>query len=365
MKKRSQLGKLYGTAVCLALAMLLPLCGCAWRLDRAPESDGPVPASTREGELAAEVDRPETDDRSAASDRAKPFAYAFDPHVISKAYIRVYGEEIEPLFYSFCDAVLAGRDSFPCPSAERLHRLLEIARVCLPVAAFCIRADDVSVKDGVGYLSYSMDRDELLRTVKAFQSKVTGVISGSIPCREEDFIMAAELLRTVAHKDIAAEEDLVSFDNALSVMPYRAIMEDKGICQEIAGEYIYYLLQIGIDATTCSALSSDQEYAHMWAIAELDGAYYHIDPMFTIEYPDSLAFFCLNDDMRSQYGDFPIENFTYAESDAFAAGDFAADSERFKPLWRAESYQIDRENRVLRLKLFDLYAQERYDEFSY
>ncbi|MBQ2607516.1 MAG: hypothetical protein II587_05310, partial [Oscillospiraceae bacterium] len=90
-----------------------------------------------------------------------------------------------------------------------------------------------------------------------------------------------------------------------------------------------------------------------------------VDPMFTIEYPDSLAFFGLNDEMRSQYGDFPIEIFSYAESDTLRREDYSADSERFKPLWRAESYKIDRGERKLLLSLFDVYAPETGDEFSY
>ena len=293
-----------------------------------------------------------------------PFDYHFDPHVISKAYLRAYGPEIEPIFYGFCDAVLSGEETFPCPSLEIYHRLLTIAGICLPVVTPCVDRERIRVENGRGWIPYTMERDELLRTVRSFEERVTAFMTAAVPCREEDFLIAAELLTAVARKD-SYDEAALSLDFSLSLMPYRAITENKGLCQEIAGEYVYYLLQAGIDATTCSALSRDQEYAHMWALVELDGAYYHVDPTFTLEHPDSLAFFGLDDDMRSQYGDFPIEDFSYAESDALHHEDYAADSRRFLPLWHAEAYTIDRSERKLRLTLFDLYAPETDDEFPF
>ena len=59
-------------------------------------------------------------------------------------------------------------------------------------------------------------------------------------------------------------------------------MNNIGICQEISGEYIYYLLQIGINATNCSALSRDKSCSHEWTVVELDNHHYHIDPTFSI-----------------------------------------------------------------------------------
>ena len=296
-----------------------------------------------------------------------PFAYQFQPHVISDEYIRAYGEEIEPLFYAFCDAVLNGESTFPCPSTEMFHQVLGIARVCLPVASYCIEEDDVYVKDGVGHIAYRMDQKELKQTVESFKARVTEVIKSAVPYQEEDFIVALELLQAVAKKDIVDEEELAEEGllRGLSIMPYRAITENIGICQEIAGEYIYYLLQAGINATTCSALSRDKENAHMWVLMELDGEYYHVDPMVTIDYPDSPAFFGLTDVMREQYGDFPVEDFCIAESDALRREDYKAESERFLRLWRAESYRINRRERKLELTLFDLYAPETEDEFAY
>ena len=184
--------------------------------------------------------------------------------------------------------------------------------------------------------------------------------------KEDDFIIALELLTAVARKNTVDEETLNGgLENILNVMPYRAITENTGICQEMAGEYIYYLLQCGINATTCSALSRDREFSHMWALVEIEGEYYHADPMMSVDYPNSPAFFGMNDTIRDQYGDFDPEEFTYAESGVFTHEDFVCNSERFKRLWRAESYRILHNERKLELTLFDVYAPETEDEFLY
>lgn len=313
---------------------------------------------------AAQEAEPALTPQEETSVSPEPYVYSFDPHVISRVYIDAYGPDIEGLFYGFCDAVLEGRNTFPCPDEETFHRLLAIARTCLPVASFCIDEDAARTENGIGCITYTMDDDLLRKTVTDFQDKVTSFIKEAVPYQEDDFITAIELLTALAHKD-TADEDSLGLDSILEIMPYRAIMENKGICQELSGEYIYYLLQTGIDALTCSGLSADRETAHMWVLVELDGRYYHADPMFTIEYKDSLAFFGLNDAMREQYGDLPAADYSYGEIEVKDDGPYKVTDERFKRLWRAESYTIDRTARKLDLKLFDVYAPEESDEFYY
>ena len=89
-----------------------------------------------------------------------PFAYTFDPHVISKEYLRVFGEQIEPLFYGFCDAVLNGEDTFACPSEPVFHEILAVARVCLPIATYLIEEDDIYVENGRGHIAYRVEKEE-------------------------------------------------------------------------------------------------------------------------------------------------------------------------------------------------------------
>ena len=286
------------------------------------------------------------------------FNYEFNPHVISKEYIALYGTDIEEIFYKFCDAVLNGENKFKCSSIEQYNRVLSIARVCNPIASQYVDKDKIYVENGIGYITYKVEKDELLNNITKYKEKITNLISSSVPYKEDDFIIAMELLTAVANKDKFDDEGL-SLDNALRWQPYRAIMDNIGICQEISGEYIYYLLQVGINATTCSGLSKNKEYAHEWVVIELNGEHYHIDPTLTIDHKESLAFFCLDDNMREQYGDFDMENLSYADSSKI---NYKIESDKYKDLWGAESYKIEHENKKIDMTIF--YSGEK-KEYSY
>ena len=286
------------------------------------------------------------------------FNYEFNPHVISKEYLQVYGADIEETFYRFCDAVLNGENTFACASQERLNAVLSIARYCLPVGSAYVDSDKCYVEGGIAYLTYTVSNEELLTKVEEFKAKVTEVITAAVPYKEDDLILAMELLTAVANKDDYDDEG-IKLDNFMTCHPYKTIMQNIGICQEIAGEYIYYLLQVGINATTCDGMDQSQEYAHMWAIVEIDGEHFHVDPTFTIEHKDGLAFFCLDDERRAEYGDFNINDLNFSESDVVH---YTIDSKKYKELWNAETYTIDHEKRIINYTVF--YSGEKR-EYKY
>ncbi len=294
---------------------------------------------------------------SQSQSKLEKFKYEFNPHVISKEYIDIYGADIKEIFYNFCDAVLAGKDRFKCPSIEKFNIVLTISRNCLPIACQYVDKNHIKVANGEGLLVYKISKQELMNEIARYKDKISNLIVSSIPYREDDFVMAAELLTAVSNKDNFDDKGL-QLENSLEICPYRAIMNNIGICQEISGEYIYYLLQIGINATNCSALSRDKSYSHEWVVVELDNHHYHIDPTFSIQHRGSLAFFCMTDIIREKYGDFPVDNFSFAGS---ATIKYIVDSEKFKELWGAEAYTIDHEHRKIHMKMF--YTGEEKDYY--
>ena len=323
-----------------SLMLVLSLTGCAGERDSVPAED----ASAEDTEIVSDDDSPET------------FRYSFDPHVISKEYSIIYGEGIEKEFFDLCDAVLSGSESFPCPSRERFYQLLGIADTCLPLACALIDESGTYVRDGVCHLAYLFSDPELTEKTERFKAKVTEVITTAIPCEGPDFIYAMELYTAVAKKDTYDES--CTLDDFLEIGTYRAIMEDTGICQEISGEYIYYLLQVGINAIPCSSLNRDGSEAHEWALADLNGKYYHIDPTYAAEYPDSLFFFAMDDRQREYYGDLPPERYTYADSDRLDREQYRADDRSFADFWLAEEYEIDRAGRTIFVK--DVYTGDEH-----
>ncbi len=272
------------------------------------------------------------------------YQYSFDPHVLSDEYNQVYGDGIEEEFFAFCDAILNVEDSFDCSSRERFYQLISVSSSCFPLADELIDKNKTGVENGKCYLVYRFSKEETREKITSFIDKVSGFIKGSVRYEEPDYVKAMELYTSLLHKD--SYDYSYSLEDSLDLRTYRAIMHDTGICQEIAREYIYYLLQTGIDALTCSSLNKDQSEAHEWVFFKLDGQYYHADPTYGLNYPESLFFFGMDEIQRAYYGDFPVENYRFGETDlkGLSAGD-----RRFEKFWLAKSYTIDHKNRTIEI----------------
>ena len=277
----------------------------------------------------------------------KEYDYSFNPHVISEEYLSVYGNDIKDIFFGFCDVLLVKEKQFRCESNERFYQLLSISNSCFPLANQIIDKDKTYVSDGVCYLVYNYPDDILDVKIDEFIQKVTDVIKEAVRYETLDYIKAIELYSAVARKN-SYDYDY-TLDDALKIRTYRPIMENIGICQEIAKEYIYYLLQVGVDAISCSAINNDKSDAHEWVLIKLDDRYYHVDPTYALNYPDSLFFFAMDDRQREYYGDFDMNQFTYADTDILKHDDFKADDRRFMKLWLAKSYNIDYNNEIITL----------------
>ncbi len=308
--------------------IILSGCGSKESVTEAPS----VSESSLEKETISEISMPEE------------FRFEFNPHVISRDYALLYGENISEEFYSFCDAILHKEEAFACISRERLFQMLEISNSCFPLAQELIDKEKTTVSDGVCHLVYRYEAAQIDEIIYAFEKKVYDVIQNAIPYEEPDWIKAMELFTAVAKKD--TYDSFAALEDSLKLKTYRVIMEDTGICQEITGEYIYYLLQIGIDAIPVSALNEDLSEAHEWVLVNLDGKYYHMDPTYATNYPDSLFFFGMDDIQREYYGSLPAENYVYAESDLYR-DIYTVTDRRFEKFWLAESYEIDHISRKI------------------
>ena len=305
------------------------------------------------------AEEPANEPEASAETETAPeelFEYTFNPHVISEEYCTVYGDGIEEEFFAFCDAILNNEKTVPCSTPERFHQLLLISNSCFPLAQELIDRNQTTVNDGVCHLAFRYDEEETDRIIAAFKEKVTDIITSAVPYEEPDFVKAMELFTAVSKKD--RYDESYTLEDSLNLRSYRAVMTDTGICQEIAAEYIYYLLQTGINAIPCSSLNKDQSEAHEWAAVKLDGKYYHMDPTQAVVYPGSLYFFGMDDVQREYYGDFPPEHYTYAESDKLK--EITANDRTFEKYWLAETYEIDHINRTIMITEINTGNRQEY-----
>lgn len=308
----------------------------------ATEAKYTAPESEESTEELTETGKDETEYPDICED-GQPYPYLFNPHVMSEEYKDKYGEEIEQVFYAFCDAALAGEESFPCPDTETYIAVFEIARVCLPVAAAYTIIEEQQPQNGVGKISYTVPIDEYKEQVREFRER----ISWWLTClREGD----SPFERTVSIYTMMTNNlyyDYEALESSIGLSPYRALMGEKAICQEIAGAYVYLLLQADVNACLCGALSRDMSNAHEWVMVRLDGEYYHMDPTFELDTVVGLEYFGMTDKKREEEGDYPIEFFNVAEVNGLDQAAYSAENDRFAPLWNTSWYELDRERNVI------------------
>ena len=292
----------------------------------------PLPEYNRAGKRLIDNRDPE--------DPRPSWNYEFNPHVISELDVRAYGESIRADFFAFCDAVLAGEDSFPCSSEDNAWNITVLQGRLLPFSIFVtVLADEMT--DGRCPLSYQLPKEEFLQTARGFQADQADMIAEA-DLREGDSELerAAKLYTMLSLRtryDYSAMED-----DRFDLSAYRTLMSGYGICQEIAPAYAYLLLQVGVEANTCGALAKDVSFAHEWTLVRIGGEYYHADVTYQLDTPYSLRYFLQTDGQRD--GDnMDVSTFNIGDSNVLWHKDVPVTDETYVPLQAANWYRIDHE----------------------
>ena len=286
---------------------------------------------------------------------AKNYDHTFNPHCLSGIYTDKYGKEFEENYYRYCDAVLAGEDSVKIDKEDYLPLFRDISRYCLPIAneyAYFFDEDIKKIGDNTYELQYRIPKDEYLVKVDEFKQRIEYLIESAL-LEDDTYLEKALALYLSESARLDYDNDAVETDfespDGLGVSPYRALMCDKGICQEIAGAYAYLLLQVGIDAGICSGLTKDGSSAHEWTIVKIDGKYYHCDVTFQCTNKYSLRYFGMNDARREIEGDWDIEYLNFGDINEIWHKDLPIEDSKFEPLWTSYTYFLDRDENMLYL----------------
>lgn len=294
---------------------------------------------------------------------SKPYPFTFQPHVLSEEYKQAYGKEFEKSFYEFCDAVLAGEESFMCPDSETYYRIMEAAATCMPIADYYLEPQEHQPQNGVGKLEYSLERDAYLREVERFQQTVSDWITENLQEGDGDFEKVISLYSGFS-QSVVYDYDALETEEWVDLSPYRALMKRQGICQEFVGAYAYLLMQAGVNSTGCGSLNRDHSAAHEWNMVQLDGKNYYLDTTFqNTTDPFGLQYFGMDEQRRDEAGDFDPADYNIANLNLYGAEDFPAKDRSFAPLWSAVRYELDRKNKIV--KYYTDYETEHAEEFSY
>lgn len=334
--------KLPITAVMLSVLIILSSCGMTTK----PSETSTASATSSAGSSSAEAAITE-------GSTVEPFHmdHTFNPHCLSQIYVDKYGEQFKEDYFKYCDAILAGADSVECSKPLWMNLFQSISRVNLPIVSeYCYNSDEYfgAVGDGVYELTYSIPKDEYLKKVDEFKSRVENLIERAVLADDSELEKALALYISESAR-IDYDYDAmgnVSFrsEEGYGISPYRAIMTDKGICQETAGCYAYLLLQVGIDAITCGGITKDSSAAHEWTLVKLDGKYYHCDPTYQCSEKFSVNYFGMNDAEREKQGDWDMPYNNIGDTNEIWQPDFPPfDDSKFEQFWTCYNCLLDRE----------------------
>lgn len=240
-----------------------------------------------------------TDDRPA-------YSYTFNPHVCSSICRQALGDEVEAELFAFCDALLAGEDSFPCENDETWERVHAAMQEALPLSVLVSigeEYEDDKLQDGRYPIDYAMDKEEFLKKASEFRTRIEELVAAAdLREGDTDLERAIKVFREESLRCVYDYETMIKFEaGEYTSNAYHTLTTNTGICQEFAGAYAYLLLQVGVDASVVASRMYDND-VHGWTILKIDDVWYNADVTWQLNQPYSLSFFGVTDNERSYHG---------------------------------------------------------------
>lgn len=335
--------KLFLAVAMMSLVMTFTSCAVPYN----PETTTAPSATT----VTESSETSETTTESTEIERLAPYDHTFNPHCISDVYVKKYGEEFRENYFRFCDAALAGEDTVKLDKKDYLQLFQDISRYCLPVVDTYAHIEDSGTKGNNTYkIVYSLPKDEYLKKVDEFKTRVEFLIENALFEDDTELEKALGLYLSESGRidyDYDALADNFVSPEGYGVCPYRAIMTDKAICQEIAGAFAYLLLQVGVDAITCGGLTKDSSGAHDWTLVRIDGIYYHCDVTFQCSNKYNLRYFGMNDAQRELEGDWDMPYNNIGNINTIWHKDLPITDTRFEKVWSSFTVFLDHEENML------------------
>ena len=286
-----------------------------------------------------------------------PIKHEFQTYVYNDFYDEYYSEETKNVFYAYCDALMRGDSELHCTDVnfDTVRRVKLIAGDLMPVAVKHASIKEISTSDGVANIEYDISKEEYLEELEVFKSNVTQILDDTCKAGYTD------LEKTLALYDYFVHN--YTYDETYTCHTSYGLLTDGsgcGICEDIAGAFIYLLNQAGVEAFCCYGLTENNN-GHVWSIVKIDGKYYHIDPTFGIDEPDSLKFFGMTDERRIQEGF--SEDWRYSNGEIPNLDNrFSCIDDRFLLLSDSKNCEIDFDNDVI---YYNSGSSDEVKEFHY
>ena len=279
--------------------------------------------------------------------------YTFNPHVFSEFYLIEHGEERRDAFFRYVDALRAGEDEFECKTeGDAAWCSGRLATYFFPVGGVYTSAKYEG--NGKAKITYNIPKEEFLEKEKDFEERIVAILNDVLEEDYTDFEKALALYEFMTEYTVYDYEMLEHSSEWMDEQSgYRVLMEQKGICWEIACLYQYLMLQCGAKAEeSVGAPEKEDEDLHAWNYVTLDGQGYLIDATWgvTERREPNMEYFLFTDDMRERRDGYKSESFDIGGYGLYGARkkySFEANDERYSELWYGTFLAFDEEEKCV------------------
>ena len=352
------------TSLVLIIALLLSGCGIeaktADSITGAGDAYSIVDKEGTPGNISDEDSDPDSGDAAHDSSEqevteplpsASEEMYQFNPHVYSPMLSKYYSQEWWDSFYSLCDALREGRDTFECVSQEAYDWCMDDVTLAdlFPPACVVIKRESndgtVPFENGIGRIYYGISPEEYIVRQAGFEAMIVEILNSVLEPDDTDF---EKCMKLYAYMESTYTYGNIEFSG--DGYTYATLLHKKGVCENLSGVYVYLLLQVGVDALNIGCFN---EIQHAWTYVLLDGEGYHIDPTWGLHDegdPLILTYFLNSERVRNDQG-VPTDDLTAGMVPrfwlSFTETVLPATSEKYACLQGATFVSLDEENKIL------------------
>lgn len=292
--------KCTGSGICLLLCAVLLLTGCRdTGLSSVSEPSVSQASDVSESDATSEMPPAPSENESVPPDVPEP-PFTFDSHLLSEDAKRYLGDGLIPLYTRTVDSILAHDGVVEgVASEEDFYRVWHVILAENYALRDMIHNANTSetpwvYADGRVQMFFRMDTDACEEHYRTFAEIINQAL-GLLREEDDDWARAAKLYAYVAtHMSYGSVYDAYGIEMTV----YNAIVHGLGLCGDYAAYLNLLLRHCGIPAVCGHSWGEDGLGGadHAWALACIDGRWYHFDACWqAVGELQLFGFFAMND----------------------------------------------------------------------
>jgi len=242
-------------------------------------------------------------------------------HAVCEPAVREGLGEDFPYYEVLINGILAGEETVSLSGElERDQRILEAVQSQSPYYELVTSADIVK---GTVKLVYSFIPEEHAQAVRRMDQEFLTFLQNNIAGDQNEFEQLVAVYKGIV-KRFAIDYDYMAEGNQGGGSILQAVESGQGSPHAYARFCVFILGQLGVEAFCAESSAGD-----IWFIAEIDGNFYHFDPVMEAvnNNGSGLMFFAMSDNGRNKNGNYA---YTFAGQEKSDFRDLTCSSERFE-----------------------------------